>query len=498
MAMNQYQKEAAEFYLSSKKSILVRARGGSGKTSWLLALSKPPKSKSAIYVSFTNAAKDEILRRDPGLQGQVKTIYQLGMAACRKLLGDVRVESWKYQTILRDLLKTDEYTSLEIRHKITPGFYATQTNQRELDQRISLCLVNLLWDIDSISTYLEHEYFANPVVEAWLISRAILIGHRQAVEEGVISFSDMISFPFSPAARPLKTPGVSLFTRWPIVFLDEAQDCSEAQLRIVQETVGKGQLVSIGDNFQCIYQFAGAAEDSLERIRVMFGCKEFTFPICYRCGDTILKEVHHIVPDIQGTGKPSTVGWLNDKAELYDFLENTKKDTLVLARVNRLLFTLALDLMDRNIPFCFAQANLGETIKGKVKTLQSKVSKFSELSETLNQELKTAEEYRNYKAAETLECIQVILKKDKPQNYPELYASIRGILYSPSADIRLSSVHASKGAEADNVVIFGDDYFPHPRAHTEAQLRAEKNLEYVAKTRAKTVLKYMDFTDYES
>ena len=58
--------------------------------------------------------------------------------------------------------------------------------------------------------------------------------------------------------------------------------------------------------------------------------------------------------------------------------------------------------------------------------------------------------------------------------------------------IILSSVHKAKGLEADNVYIAKPELMPHPLAESEWQRQQEMNVRYVALTRAKKQLAFVE------
>ena len=65
--------------------------------------------------------------------------------------------------------------------------------------------------------------------------------------------------------------------------------------------------------------------------------------------------------------------------------------------------------------------------------------------------------------------------------------------------ICLSTIHKSKGLEADRVFIIHQDLIPSKYASLPWELEQEKNLEYVAYTRAKTILGFVnDFDAFKS
>ena len=59
-------------------------------------------------------------------------------------------------------------------------------------------------------------------------------------------------------------------------------------------------------------------------------------------------------------------------------------------------------------------------------------------------------------------------------------------------DIVLSTIHGVKGMEADRVWLYKPSLIPHKLAETEAELKEEDNLMYVAITRAKKELYFVE------
>ena len=74
----------------------------------------------------------------------------------------------------------------------------------------------------------------------------------------------------------------------------------------------------------------------------------------------------------------------------------------------------------------------------------------------------------------------------------ELINKIKAIFNDKGEGICLSTVHKSKGLEADNVFILAKSLMPSVFAHQEWEILSEENLQYVAITRAKQTLQYID------
>jgi hypothetical protein len=78
----------------------------------------------------------------------------------------------------------------------------------------------------------------------------------------------------------------------------------------------------------------------------------------------------------------------------------------------------------------------------------------------------------------------------------DLIAKLKMIFSDDSEGIRLSTIHKSKGLEADRVFIIHEDLMPSKHAKKDWEKLQERNLMYVAYTRAKSVLGFV--TDFDA
>ena len=488
MKLNKHQLNAAKDYQKSNRSLVVRARAGSGKTSLLLAMQKIGKSKRSLMVAYTNAAKDELIRRMPELNNRVRTTYQLGFAALRKCVEVNSVDTFKYYNLVRDVAISDNFISLCAQRNLKPNKFLSSFALNTIVQNISLCFSNLVFDEEGVNEIVRRSYFFSPFLETYLVHKAMNRGMRQVRDEGIVHFSDMISWVFSPYCLEDHS---GLFSQYPVLFLDEAQDVSPAQMKVIRNTLTpNGQLVAVGDERQCIYGFNGASENNLDAIIEEYDAVDHTMPICYRCGDKILEEAQKIVPDIVGTGKESRVLSHDFETAIEHLTGNAMVDTIVACRTNAPLMKLATFLLDRGIPFNFKTPKLGETLKNKVRGYKEEIE-FIKLSSTLDEDLEEAEYNNNAYLADILSCLVSLLNLSCAESYSDLLKFITKLFYKETSKIVLGSIHSFKGSEAHTCFIWGTELIPHHKAETEAQLRQEDNLLYVAQTRAKELLVYV-------
>jgi superfamily I DNA/RNA helicase len=393
------------------------------------------------------------------------------------------VDGWKYKSLIRTILTFPEVQSLAMQKRIP---LRSPKLIDDLAGSVDLCLVNLSFSDAKIFEVVSESFNYDPSFETLVIKKAIKMGLNESLSDGVISFSDMISLPFC-GKWPLEEVS-EVFQKYPIIFLDEAQDTSPAQLRIVQESLEKsGQLVSIGDNFQSIFSFCGASNGTLDRITEDFEATEFSFPTCYRCPDVVLNMVKDWVPGIVGTGKEGSVNYLDSDPEVIGLISRAtlEDDWIILCRTNTPLVALALSLLNLGIPFRFNRNNVESKIQGKLKHLESLSNSFDEILEVIEDQKKLVAENKNWAVYDILEAIQVIVGlRPELSSWAEIRSEVRLIFLENDSKIVLGSIHSFKGDEAKNVLVYRKDLLPFPRAETESELTQEENLRYVAYTRA--------------
>ena len=96
---------------------------------------------------------------------------------------------------------------------------------------------------------------------------------------------------------------------------------------------------------------------------------------------------------------------------------------------------------------------------------------------------------------DTIEGIRVISEGLNTVN--ELRDKINIVFEGDESDaIRLSTVHKAKGLEADNVYIYLPSLMPIRYARKDWEIKTEKNLIYVAYTRAKKTLNFIKEGEY--
>lgn len=85
-------------------------------------------------------------------------------------------------------------------------------------------------------------------------------------------------------------------------------------------------------------------------------------------------------------------------------------------------------------------------------------------------------------------ALRSIYKGARCENTVQLKEAIVKLSDSAENSVNLTTIHGSKGLEANRVFIVRTDLMPHPRAEQHWEKEQERNLKFVARTRAKETL----------
>jgi len=140
-------------------------------------------------------------------------------------------------------------------------------------------------------------------VEEWVFQVSLLptlvdlvaeVAHAKRVR-GVVEFSDQIAFALELVQRfPALSQG--LRERFGAVLLDEYQDTSVAQTRLLSEIFGEHPVMAVGDPHQAIYGWRGASSANLVDFETAFGphVHAATLSTSWRNGTAVLDAANHI------------------------------------------------------------------------------------------------------------------------------------------------------------------------------------------------------------
>jgi len=283
-----------------------------------------------------------------------------------------------------------------------------------------------------------------------------------------------------------------------VVFVDEAQDFNEVQRRLILKTCNGGRMIVVGDPKQAIYGFRGADSTSMDIFKKELEnstreVSNFTLSITWRCPKSVVREANRFFPDYDSRDDA-------DEGEVKiseDFFPQI--GDLVLCRVNAPLVGHCLRLISQGTRAKVLGREIGKGLSVLVKKVTADTSmpiaKFlpnlGEFVFNLSAHLKKQDKDRQIQTlTDKADCI-VALTRDAT-TVKGLLQNIETVFNNKSgACVTFSTIHKAKGLEADNIWILKPDLMPHPMAKSAADKQQEKNLCYVAITRAKKTLTYV-------
>jgi superfamily I DNA/RNA helicase len=291
------------------------------------------------------------------------------------------------------------------------------------------------------------------------------------------------------------------FPKYDFIFIDESQDLSRLQQMVISRIKSRrGRMIAVGDPNQAIYGFAGADVESYEMLKNLFpNTKELPLSVNYRCGSRIIKEAKKINPKIiafDGNGKGEVKS---------GFIDDIKEDDWVLCRNVKPLVLTNLYLLSKGIKAYVRGSDIGLgliAIINKTGSANTK-SMLARYKTTIKQErLKMVK--RGVKNPDNSEKMEMMRQKleilfvlsDGIFLTKELKKKIKSIFKDQGKGVCLSTIHKSKGLENDTIHFLCPELIPSRFAEQPWEFKQEKNLEYVAITRAKSKLVYVQ--DYQT
>lgn len=532
-----YQQDILDFFLNNPQSnMLVNALAGSGKSTTACMLSEHSKT-SDLYIAFNASVVEEFKKKIKNPKTKVMTMHSLAYSI---MLYNVEQESKdsgekpkgfgsqrSKRTVSLDNFKPHKILDEEITKRY--GRYIEFTKRVFLKDNYvnlyNLCRLTLtdmssnkdvsrLIDDHVLFLYYGDEGYSAPDISEITSTLKILdTKSRQQFEtQGVIDFTDMLWITFNKLKYDnWEVPYWALYTN---IYCDEVQDFSNIQLnflKFIKRT--KGRYVFIGDFHQAIYNFAGANAQAFNQIPKMFAPVEtFDLPICYRCAKSHLSRVNreYGIPILPCDDAPLGFVKTIDKNKISEY---AKAGDMVISRKNKWIAEVVLDLARNGTPIFIEDKEMVGAIKRQIlsskctsvgtleKFLQKVISNYNKkLFEIVSKNVREGghEEERLEAVAETnskidntsflLEILEGYLENhassDSVSKFSNFIDKLLNTTPSPNC-VRLCSIHKAKGLEATNVFVLNEAKINYDFRNSKEQNIQEKNLSYIATTRAK-------------
>lgn len=492
-----YQQNVFNFVANGKGSAVVSAVAGSGKTTTIVECAKRiPSYMSVLFLAFNKSIATELQSRlAPYRNVNCCTLHSHGYKAIIKGGGtssQTKVNQRKYRDFLtQNVFALSNIIAEDTEENIQRSFVINASNL------FDKCRINLVksGEIDMIEKIANHHSIDLIADEAQVVSTMLSFAyHKNSVDEP-IDFTDMLTLACTQFNR--------FVSKYDFVFIDECQDLSKAQRELMLLSLKpNGRFIAVGDRNQAINGFAGAGCDSFDLLSDLAKNNELPLSVNYRCGKSIISLAQQIVPQIQAF-EGQNEGNVFNVTDLNDLMPND----MVLCRKSAPLVRLCLKMLANNIIANVKGKDLGENLLKLIDRLRPKNIFY--LYQKLDNELlriKSEQEKRGKKNVDT--CAAVVSFQDKIECIKAFAETSQGIaemkrkieyVFSDEQQrnaITLSTIHKSKGLESNRVFIILPDKLPLTwKGQQDWEYQQEMNLKYVAITRAKQALFWVNLNE---
>mgnify|MGYP003300460281 CR=1 FL=1 len=498
---SEYQTKIFDFIKHGVGNCVIKAGAGAGKTlTAVTSMKLIPNKQKCLFIAFNKSIVDELNKKLDGYNNvTVRTIHSLGFLMLkRNFKQDFVIDEFKYRTFVKNNI--GNLTNLFEEKKLTN----IQQNQylENIIQLIDLSRFNNAQsekEIKKIALKYTMPIFFD---ECEIVVKALNWG-KENIDK--IDYTDMVWLPNELSLKPQ-----GLQYDW--VFIDESQDLSMIAVHLFLKCFKRGtRFVSIGDENQSINQFAGSSDEAFNYLCNYPYTTLFDLPITYRCDQKITTFANKIVPTLL-CRKNADEGKIKHNVKM-SYLKN---GDMVLARTKAPLIKLYTRLLRRNVKCYIKGQEIGDNLLKIISNYN-----FNELNQDLKKDGLFVRLYDNMfnernKLMEThgLEMDDATLStyimniydtintlyvlSENKTTKEQLIDNIKTIFGNENDGVCLSTIHKAKGLEADNVYILCHSAMPSKLAKTKWEQEQERNLMYVAYTRAKHCLGFIDENEIPS
>lgn len=464
---------------NTKNSLGIQACAGSGKTTTIInCLDLISPNLDTIMLAFNRDIKEELKLRAPS-HVTVSTLHGFG---CRMIFMN-----------LGSKIAVVENKVFNLGCKLFDSWKITIENKYSYVARVAKIVdfmrFNLCTEDDDLILEMAAEYGVNIFGEEIFHAKKLLEASNKKIHEQ-IDFVDMI---YLPAVKNFK------IKKYHFVIIDELQDLSRAQQEMLKKMIQPkgGRFMGVGDPNQSIYHFMGADSDSFDRsMELIPNIKRMPLSITYRLTKALTRHAQELVPDIEFHEDAEEGVEPRDG----DMSEVRGKD-FVVCRNTKPLIILYVYLLKKGVKVNILGKEIGNSINNLIdrtrqKTVEGMLKHLGVHRLKIKRKLlekgviKTDKHPQIIEYDEKVEIITILAERFSSVKLLKEFID-KVFLDKDVPGITLSTIHKTKGLEADRVFILLPNLIPSQYATTPKQLQQEQNLLYVARTRAKKELIYI-------
>jgi DNA helicase-2/ATP-dependent DNA helicase PcrA len=274
------------------------------------------------------------------------------------------------------------------------------------------------------------------------------------------------------------------------VFVDEAQDTNAIQRALLRKIMHAGtRVLAVGDPAQAIYGFRGADSNSMNMIKEEFSCTELPLTVSYRCPQAVVRHartwVSHIepAPNAPEGAVTKLTGWGPTSFIPTD---------LVICRTTKPIVSLAFAMLKAHIPARIMGRDIGTGLKALIERMHANgidrlVEKLQTYTEReVQKAIAKKQEDKAERIQDKTDAVLTLVAglAETERTIPALLAVLDRLFSDVRNAVTLATVHKAKGLEAPRVFWLNSSRCPAKWARQEWQQEQERNLCYVATTRA--------------
>ncbi len=484
---------------ATQKHVVVEAVAGSGKT-WTIeqATKLIPTNKTVCFLAFNVHIKNELAQRAPK-HVRAMTLNGAGYESLRYALRTngkniSSVDTKNVSNILDSLFKNKyQHFTLDDIDSIKTPVIRLVSLYKATNLPINYNSLEYLSDRYNITTESDSDDIISLCKDVLDINYNILTNNWYGID-----FDDQI---WLPVVKNLP------ITKYDFVFVDETQDLNATQLELcIKLCKTNGSIIAVGDRNQSIYGFRGADVDAIPQIIERLNAKVFPLSITYRCPKSHVELAQTLVPEIEYATKENA-GYDAIEGEILTITSDKIIDYVqpkdkVICRNNAPLVHPCFELIGKGKNATILGREIGEGLINLMEEIKgSDLNDFifrlnrwySRKKEKLEEQNKSID-----KITDQYETLQVL--SENCDIIKCVKSKIETIFSDDKSAIIFSTIHKAKGLEAEtidnNIFVIkshkGMSLMPSPYASKDWELTQEKNLMYVAYTRAKNKMYFVD------
>lgn len=503
---SKYQTAIFDFVQHGNGNAVIEAVAGSGKsTTAIKCLELIDKECKVLMTAFNKDIVNDLSKKVNNIPNNsnisCKTMHSLGfgmlMSNYRNVI-DPKPNTFKYTSYIYNNINELSDGVYELLEKKDKSKYIDNVKMLVDFGRYYLCEnVN---DLDFIEKHYRIPIYSNEKK----VALSIMEWGKNNID--TIDFTDMIWLPNVLNCKPYG----ELYD-W--IICDECQDIMTAErMLLLRCTKMSTRMLFFGEKVQCIYTFMGSDYRSFNELKKLPNTISLPLSISYRCSKNVVNLAKEFNPNIEAKEDAP-----DGNIEYNIPIDNIKDGDMVLCRNNAPLLQLYCELVKQGKSSYIRGKDAGsDLIKLIEKTKENKISiglnkkgVIPKLYNNLIDEIDTVMKINKITFDMAIEDMSISAMYDKIKaieaisldyEYTEdLIAKIKELFIDKKKKgIELSTIHKAKGLECENVFICCPSLMPSKNAKEYWEIEQERNLMYVAYTRAKTNLYFLDETKFDN